>query len=181
MKLQNQNKVFEDFYRTHRAFVRSLCSQYVSRSEDSMDIESIVWMEVYKIFHVFNVETPRPLLRRVVKWRVKDFYRRALRSALSGHDWMDDWGSSNCARLGLSEQVGRPEEWMDLHGALRKEAPETIHLLVRRFVEGYSWKELAEEFNLHRNTLLYRTHIAIERLRSQMEQPAFECVGHGAN
>jgi RNA polymerase sigma factor (sigma-70 family) len=165
-KNNTQDKAFEQFYRSYRLFVHALCKRRFQRKEVAMDLESLVWMEVHRSFEQFQDEDPRAALRRIVRWRANDLYRQQYRAVNQNEELVED---DQDAQL-YNNENSHPTvvQHIELQRALATEDQETVELLVARFVEGYSWAELADKYQVHRNTMLNRTNAALERLRAQL-------------
>jgi RNA polymerase sigma factor (sigma-70 family) len=159
------------FYRKYRLLIHALSSRRFNKREDAEELESIVWRDIFKNFSEFQMDNPRPLLQKVLRWRANDLYRQKYRAVRQNEELV-----SHCddLLLGLMDQASTSslsqEDRLSLHNALTQESKETRELLVARYVEGKTWEELASQYQLHRNTLLKRTNAAIKRLRQQLTE-----------
>jgi len=165
MITREKNVQFEQFYRQYRLYVHALCCRKFARPEDAEDLESLVWIEIGESFDKFNRDSPRSLLYKLVDWRSKDLYRQRYRTK----NYETELDGKDKALLQLLEKASTSqhskEEQMTLHQILAKESELDRLILFGRYVEGYTWEELAKRHNLHRNTLLKRSHAALKRLK----------------
>lgn len=168
MATQKHEEELEQFYRTYRIYVHAMCRKKLARLEDAEELESLVWMEVFKSFDKFNVHVPRVLLRQLINWRAKDMYRQMYRDA--GYEYIE-WSQDEKALLHLFERsrssISR-EEQVALHQALALEHVEDRQILIARYVQGHTWEEISEQHNLHRNTLLKRSNAILNRLKRRL-------------
>jgi len=157
--------LFTDFYRKYHRYVHALCASRAASESDVHDLESIVWYEVSKNIERFQVEDPRGLLSRLISWRANSLFRSLRR---------DRQVSVEENQLLALLEVGQGgaisiEEKMALQEALAQEDEQDRKLLFGRYVEGFTWSELAALYGLHRNTVWKRTEAALQRLKQLLD------------
>lgn len=160
---------FESFYREYRLYIHGLCRLRFADTEDTYELESIVWTEVYQVFERFQTENPRTLLYQLVAWRARDLYRKKYKE----QELLAELEVEDYSLLLMMEQsssvLPTHELRMTLVELLQLESPEDRELLYGRFVEELSWKELAEKTKMHRNSLQKRAQASLHRLRERLQ------------
>ncbi len=151
---------FRSFYKEHQRFVHHIAASQLSSAGDVGEVESLVWYDIYRHFERFQVEDPRGLLRRLIKWRTSNFHRtyQTFRRVDVQEERLYELFHSASTTLDA-------ETRLSLQEALSQEQPQDISILFGRYIEGMTWEELATQHGLHRNTVWKRTRAALKRLR----------------
>lgn len=158
---------FDVFYRGYRPYVQGLCRKRSRQVQDTCELESIVWFDVYQHFPKYQEGDPRTLLYRLVSWRANDLYRKQRRDS-DAKDALQVEDQALLSWLQMGSSV-RTDEQMAIREALLAESEGARELLFGRFIEGLTWEELGARCGCHRNTAQKQIQQSIKRLRARLQ------------
>ena len=166
MMLNHDNKkAFLEIYEAHADAIFRHCYFKVSDRELAQDMTQQAFMQLWTYMQSGkDIEKPKSLLYRIAGNLVIDWYRKKKSESLehlaeSGFDPSDTRG----------EDIEQTAEFKNVLKHLSQISPEEQNLILWRFVEDLSPKEIAEILEERENTVSVRIHRAIERLKVIMK------------
>lgn len=164
MSAETQKKRIAGFIATewHRlvGYVRAWIADAADR-----DAEDVVQDVLENMFEKADISEPiadiSAYLYRSLRNRVIDLYRKPKREAELSVEIAD-------TRFDVAEAMDREEESEAIFDAIEDLPEAQREVLVATELEGRSFKELAEEWNIPIGTLLARKHRAIRALRETL-------------
>ena len=143
----------------------------VRDAAEAEDILQDVWLEFYSVTE--DIEQAGAWLFRVAKNRIVDRARKRREEPLpvdddgNGHSWLEenlpDPGAGPDAAYARSVLIG------SIQAALQTLPPEQRDVFVAHEIEGVSFADLAQRWNVPQNTLLARKRYAVIALRLQLQ------------
>jgi len=166
MSADTQKKRIADFFATEWQRLVSYARSWIEDSADR-DAEDIVQDVVVGIFERADVTAPiadlAAYVYRSLRNRIVDAYRTAPHKAVALTEPVLD------ERYEASLAAEWKEDKERLFDAIESLAPVQKSVLVATELEGRSFRELSEEWNVPIGTLLARKHRAIHALRKTLE------------
>ena len=164
MSAETQKKRIAGFIATewHRlvGYVRAWIADAADR-----DAEDVVQDVLESMFEKADIAEPiadiSAYFYRSLRNRVIDLYRRPRREAELSEEIAD-------SRFDIAEALDREEESEAMFDAIEDLPEAQREVLVATELEGRSFKELAEEWNIPIGTLLARKHRAVRALRETL-------------
>lgn len=166
---------FDAWYRDHRSSVFRYVRFRVATREAAEDVTSEVFMKALRSLHRYdaNRASPRTWLLRIARNAVTD-HLRSLKRRGSLHVSLDRIPDLVADVPSQEERVVKQERIQRLlNGAqtLRKADQEILSL---RYGAGLDNGEIAEHLDISNNAVAVRLHRALKRLKSAVDDPAFE-------
>ena len=166
---------FDTWYRDHQSAVYRYVRFRVATREAAEDVTSEVFMKALRSLHRYdeNRASPRTWLLRIARNAVTD-HLRALKRRGSLHVSLDRIPDLVADIPSQEERVVKQERIQRLlNGSqtLRKADQEILSL---RYGTGLDNGEIAEHLNISNNAVAVRLHRALKRLKSAVDDPAFE-------
>jgi RNA polymerase sigma-70 factor, ECF subfamily len=138
-----------ELYREYSATVFKTALRVTGNAADAEDVLQTVFVRILDHQLVLDpVRSPEHYLRRAATNASIDLLRR--KAARLEHEFADD------RQYASNEDTGLLKE--RLRRALAKQPAENAELFVMCYVEGYSYDELAEHYQLERGTVASRLH-----------------------
>lgn len=173
----NQKRLSSLFAREYQNLVSFVKRYWVGDSEaDAEDIVQDVVLNLYT-----RVDFNRPIENllaytyRSLKNRVIDRQRKRKDQVLSAYD--DEKTGENHLLRNLSDSTSAPEEAEEkernietMFELIEELRPDQQEILIRTELEGYTFDELAQEWEVPIGTLLSRKHRAMAKLQKLMKE-----------
>jgi RNA polymerase sigma factor (sigma-70 family) len=161
----------------NRARLRKFIRSRVTHPGDADDILQEVFFELVEAYRMMKpVEQVTAWLFRVARNRITDLFRRKARDGGPAAAAMpdDEDEAAFAGDLLPSLDAGPEAEFArnvlmeELYDALEELPEEQREVFIAHELEGHSFKELAERFDVSVNTLLSRKHYAVLHLRERL-------------
>ncbi len=149
----------------------------VSTREDAEDLlQDVFYQFMVNFSAVEPIETVTAWLVTVARNKITDWYRKRRTSPL--HDLQDaERDETNSIIEAIYDPDDNPETvlerrefWAGLSDALDTLPPAQREVFIKHEIEGYSYKEIAEETGLSIKVLLSRKHDAVVKLRKLLSK-----------
>lgn len=159
-------KRFSEIYEEHADAIFRFASFRLSDTEKAKDIVQETFVKLWEYLSVGEqVDNPRALIFRIASNSVIDAYRRHKDISL---DFMTEEGFDP-ADSGQAERIISQSEGKIALKLLNELEPSLRDLLLLRYVDGLSVKEIAEVQNERENTVSVRLHRAMKELKNLFE------------
>ena len=174
----DQNSRIAEVVRAESARLRNFIRRQVADQGDAEDILQEVFFEFVEAYRLMKpIEQAGAWLFRVARNRIVDLFRRRGREPQSTDVPLDEDGE----RMSLEDLLPSPNAGpeaayarkvllAELDRAIDELPEDQRFVFLAHEIEGRNFKELAEETGLSINTLLGRKHLAVRRLRRQLEE-----------
>ncbi|MDQ5893661.1 MAG: hypothetical protein QG640_673 [Patescibacteria group bacterium] len=165
MELNDTKKTFIDIYEAYADAIFRHCFFKVSDRERAQDMTQQAFMQFWTYMKDGqNVENPKALLYRIAGNLAIDWYRKKKAESL---DNLIDAGFEPSDSRG--ENIEQTAEFKNVLRLLPQISQDEQNLILWRFVEDLSPKDIAEILNERENTVSVRIHRALERLKDLMK------------
>jgi len=165
MSAETQKKRIADFLASEWGRLVSYVRSWIEDTADR-DAEDIVQDVFASVFEKADVTAPiadlSAYVYRSLRNRIVDAYRKPRRTTALSEPVLD-------SRYEASVQAEQREDHEKLFDAIDALVPAQRDVLVATELEGRSFRELAEEWDVPIGTLLARKHRAIHALRKALE------------
>jgi RNA polymerase sigma factor (sigma-70 family) len=152
---------FHELYEQYSAMVFKAALRVMGNSADAEDVLQTVFLRILDRQLFLNpARAPEHYLRRAAINASIDLLRRKASRAESAFEDTHNHGAKESTLL-LKERLRR---------ALAKLPPENAELFVLCYLEGYSYEELAEQFQLERGTVASRLHRIRAAVRKDLSE-----------
>lgn len=151
--------IFLSTYTEYSDAIFRFCLMKTSKREVALDLTQESFTKLWEYISDGNeVREMRPLLYRIAANLVIDYYRKKKAESLDAltEKGIDIEGTDNINKNSQIEELYRKLEIID---------PKYKDILILRFVNDLSVKEIAEIYDEHENTISVRIHRAVEKLR----------------
>ncbi len=152
---------FQDLYQRYSETVYRTALRVTGNPADAEDVLQTVFLRVFDSQLTLDpLWSPERYLRRAATNASIDVIRR--RASQDATELQDDRGhGARESTVLLQEQLRR---------ALAKLPPESAEMFVLCYLEGYSYDELADQFQMERGTVASRLHRARAALQKDLSQ-----------
>jgi RNA polymerase sigma-70 factor (ECF subfamily) len=152
---------FHDLYQRYSDVVYKTALRVTGRAEDAEDVLQTVFLRILRNeVHLTPDWAPERYLRRSATNAAIDVLRqRTSQAETTIENWQNLAGPESTVLL--KQRVRR---------ALAKLEPEMAELFVLFHLEGFSYDELAEQFNVEKGTVASRLHRIRHTLRQEIEK-----------
>jgi RNA polymerase sigma factor (sigma-70 family) len=159
---------FSSFYEQYAPYIKACALARMGSSSDADDLQSIVWMDIHKQLDRFQQPDPRKLLYRLVQWRAVDLVRQrqVQRYVHTTEEQLADLLTDAFASQQTTEHTNLR---VSIKQVLATETQEDRAIVIGRYIEGTSWKERAQQLDMHRNTISRRAESCLQRLRRHFD------------
>jgi RNA polymerase sigma factor (sigma-70 family) len=161
---ETQKKRFAELVSTEWHRLVGYVRAWITDASDR-DAEDVIQDVLERMFEKADISEPiadiSAYFYRSLRNRVIDLYRKPRRTAELSEEIAD-------ARFDVAEAMDREEESENLFDAIEDLPEAQREVLVATELEGRSFKELAEEWNIPIGTLLARKHRAVRALRETL-------------
>ena len=166
MKANESNKkAFLEIYEAHSDAIYRHCYFKVSSREIAQDMTQQAFMQLWTyIGREKKIENPKALLYRIAGNLAIDWYRKKKSESLEG---LMEGGFDPADKRG--ENIEQSAEFQNVLKRLPEMSLDEQNLILWRFVEDLSPKEISEILQERENTVSVRIHRAIEHLRDLMK------------
>lgn len=169
----NPAEVFERYRRQLRAFV----SRHVSSAAETEDIVQEVFLRFIRTDAVDPVAQIAAWLFRTARNRIIDHYRKSREERLPQPRDDDESGLVSEITALLADDSSSPEMeflrtlvWKELSKALEELPDAQRDVFELTEIEGFTFRELAEDTGIPIATLLSRKHYAVKFLRTKLAE-----------
>ncbi|MDD4988988.1 MAG: RNA polymerase sigma factor [Candidatus Pacebacteria bacterium] len=159
MDKEKLKKEFDGLYETYSDALFRYCFFKTRDRELAKDMLQEVFLKAWVYMQSHTILQIRPFLYQLARNTVIDWYRKKKASSL---EYLMEQGFEPEDRISDTSGFAEKEQAMKLVGQLGSEDQE---LIILRFVEELSPKEIGEILGERENTISVRIHRALERLR----------------
>ncbi|MDD5050930.1 MAG: RNA polymerase sigma factor [Candidatus Pacebacteria bacterium] len=159
MEKEKLRKEFGDLYEAYADALFRYCFFKTGDRELAKDMLQDICLKAWVYMQDHTIVLGRPFLYRLARNTVIDWYRKKKTSSL---DNLLEQGFEPEDKKADTSAFAEKEQLMKMIGKLENEDQE---ILLLRFVEDLSPKEIAEVLNERENTISVRVHRALGRLR----------------
>lgn len=158
---EKTEEVYLKGYNDYSDAIFRFCMLKTSKKDVALDLTQETFTKLWEYISEGNeVREMRPLLYRIAANLVIDYYRKKKSESL---DLLTEKGFE--PKDEEIKDAYKSSEIEELYRKLEKIDPKYKDILIMRFVNDLSIKEIAEVYDEHENTISVRIHRAIEKLK----------------
>ncbi|HPE55105.1 MAG TPA: RNA polymerase sigma factor [Bacteroidales bacterium] len=174
---ENQKTLSQFFAKEYHNLV-SFVKRYWHGDEE-MDADDIVQDVVLNLYTRVDFTTPIENLLaytyRSLKNRVIDRQRKKKNRMLS--DFEDEQNGENYLLNDLAEEINDEDDWTDpeveiavMYELMEELSPDQQEIIIKTEIEGFTFEELSQEWDIPIGTLLSRKHRGMAKLQKLMTE-----------
>jgi len=156
-------QAFAKFYDNYRESIYRFVLLRVSDKERAEDITTNAFIKIYDYLRGGNkIENFRALLYQIARNLIIDFYRQKRQETFS----IDDFKEKNISEeRSLEKEIDTKLTLEKIKKNLKRLPGSDQEIIILRFVEGLSFKEISKILDINEDTAKQRSHRALKRLK----------------
>lgn len=169
VKTKRDPDSFGEFYDLYVERIYRFIYFKVSSTEDAQDLTSEVFLKVWQYINEKNIiKNLNALIYQIARNLVIDYYRKKAKSSINAEETLLK-NITDTKSEDMQKQVHTLIEMQGLEPLLRKLKDEYREVIVLRYIEEYSLKEIASILDKQTGNVKVLLHRAVKRLKEMCE------------